>query len=231
MKVKLIDIHCVCLKVKSKDEKLESVFDYLKKIFSIMNNSSEEQDLKRYVHQSFFPKYFKKWENARRIDKYFMDKNKNWLNTYITLAEIIKNNNAESSTSILKNKHNDNEKFINLSERSKKRKVEQIRSNNSTMICYAAALNLKNEGNKLASNIVKEVALKSPSRADYFFEKTNTPNQPQVVTLTPDEALSFMLTAQLTKHQYLETRKIARAHSANLYPPYSSILAAKLLTY
>lgn len=112
-----------------------SVFDNLKKKFSIMNNSSEEQDLKRYVHQSFFPKYFKKWENARRIDKYFMDKNNNWLNTYITLAEIIKNNNAESCTSILKNKHNDNEKFINLSERSKKRKVEQIRSNDLLCGC------------------------------------------------------------------------------------------------
>lgn len=191
MNVKFIDIHNVCFDVKSKNEKLITVISYLKTKFSITNNTAEEQDLKRYVQQTFFPKYFNKWVSAHRDNTKFLNKNNDWLNTHITLTEIIKNNPESSvSNSNLEKKPCDDDNFINLSERSKKRKVEKICSYNSSMICYVTALNLKKEGKKSASKIVKKVTLQSPTRADHILETFNTPNKPQVITLTPDEALS-----------------------------------------
>ena len=56
-------------------------------------------------------------------------------------------------------------------------------------------------------------------------------DKPEPIAYTDDEALAFMLDTRMTVPQYQQTRNGARTRNADIYPPYRSVLEAKLRCY
>ena len=162
-----------------------------------------------------------KWQSARRIKERFLKQNKNWLDTVITLPFYPQLSSSSSTSggrpSVV---------FSKCSERSKRRKVDSLRSTSTAELVYAAQMNLRAEGNVDAAAVVKDSIFTTPTRARKIrmaYQRSNN----EVVRLSGDEALSVLVEAQLTKHQY----KIIQEQDKKRFPPYGKVLEAKKRCY
>ena len=119
--------------------------------------------------------------------------------------------------------------FASSSERSKRRKTQEVRSTFSTEeLAYAAQISLRTSGQVLAAQVLKDVTLTTPIRASKYISAVCSQNE---VPLTPDEALSLMIEKGESKHSYQLSRNVARAHKCKLYPSYLEVEKAKKRCY
>ncbi|CAG9782313.1 unnamed protein product [Diatraea saccharalis] len=88
--------------------------------------------------------------------------------------------------------------FEECSERSKRRKTQDLRSSTGTLeLTYAAEMKLRSEGNIQAAKVLAEI-VKSPDSAKNYIKKDDV----KITKLTEDKALSLITNAKLTKYQY-----------------------------
>ena len=94
------------------------------------------------------------------------------------------------------------------SERSKRRKTEDIRSKyNTSEFIYAAQISLCSSGSVNAASVVKDITTTSPLRASKYKKAYNSAETtPRVTEMSADEALVDMVKLQLTRQQYIDLR-------------------------
>lgn len=118
--------------------------------------------------------------------------------------------------------------FSDMTDRSKRRKISQIRDNYSTEeISFAAKVGLRSDGATAASQVVQDV-MESQTRADKY-RVANSKIVP--LKVSPDEALFLIIEAKLTKRQYGIIRSMNKSHNSPIYPAYSHVLDAKKSCY
>lgn len=113
------------------------------------------------------------------------------------------------------------------SERSKRRKTQDLRLKDVGQLTYATQMKLRKAGKTLASKIVKELS-ESPTRAKKYvsaLKKVSTENTHH--QLSPLSALSMFTEAGLTRSQY----EIIRATNKAFFPSYSVLQRAKKECY
>lgn len=114
--------------------------------------------------------------------------------------------------------------FTELSERSKRRKTEDLRSTTSKeMLLHAAQITLQTSGHRTASQMLKEVVI-SPNHAKKYktaYIKSMRDNRGNKLTTLC--ALSMFVEADLSRRQY----EIIRDTNKNVYPCYSLLQKAK----
>ncbi|CAH1113554.1 unnamed protein product [Psylliodes chrysocephalus] len=105
--------------------------------------------------------------------------------------------------------------FTRSSEHSKRRKTEEVLAQlSSAELVYAAQMNLRPEEKIDASTGVKEVNF-------------STPNRYKVEELSRERALSVLVEAKLTRHQY----EVVRSEDKRRFPSYKNIQNAKKHCY
>lgn len=115
--------------------------------------------------------------------------------------------------------------FEDASERSKRRKTEELRlSGSPDKIIYAAQMELRAKGQRNASNILKEIS-ENQDRAHEYVKAVKSPNTAQSQK-SPEEALKMFVKANLTVSQY----EIIRETTGNL-PCYSVLQKYKNICY
>lgn len=123
--------------------------------------------------------------------------------------------------------------FNDCSDRSKRRKTQDLLAKNSTeTLSYATSMALRKSGNEDAAKLVKEITQTTPKRAQKIREiwrSNNTETKPSM--MSTEEALSLIITTSLSKYQYNQLRSNALKHNHNLYPAYNQVLAAKKNSY
>ena len=116
--------------------------------------------------------------------------------------------------------------FCDVTERTKRRKVEQLRASASAQeLSFAAEINARKEGNEDAAKLIHEIMQGSPTRPSKVRKelKDHRSSKP-VISYTCDEALSLSLELNLSKSGYQQLRNGAKSKNAkNMYPPYYEI--------
>lgn len=177
----------------------------------------------------------KKWQNAKRTYDVFVKYNNQWLDTSFCFVggECDSNDDgligASTSTNDVQQTGRPVLPFKDSSDRTKRRKTEEIREKYShEELGFATQMSLRAEGKSNAAKIVKDVTLGSPSKTTRYrksFEK-----QPEKV-FSNDEALALLIDNNLSKSQYCGIRCANRDKNPKLYPPYNEIVNAKKNCY
>ncbi|XP_050308380.1 uncharacterized protein LOC126744859 [Anthonomus grandis grandis] len=156
----------------------------------------------------------KKWENASRKEDRFLATNEQWLNGSVSL--IMWENITPKAGRPPK-------EFGDLSERSKRRKTQDLRAQASSVeLTYTAQMSQRSDGNIDVSKIIKDITL-TPTRASKIRKVISSLQKCIVKKHSPSQALSIFVEADLTRKQY----EIIQICNKNIYPCYSLIQTAK----
>ncbi|GLV33219.1 hypothetical protein CBL_08387 [Carabus blaptoides fortunei] len=164
-------------------------------------------------------------ETAQRQDSFFK-KNESWLNSTVNFPIDAKCATVNKSTG------RPAANFEALSDRSKRRRTEEIRTKFSPAeLSFTTQMSLRTSGHSDAAKILKDVTLSSPYKATKYKEGLRLSSSLPAF-YDANEALTLLLDLKLTKDSYQHLRNQAKAKGLNtLYPPYSAVFAAKKLCY
>jgi len=138
-------------------------FDHLKKRLVTLTECLENS-LNKLL--SYFISEFKsKWQSSQRKLNIFLLKNKIWLDSEIHFSSKI-------STQPGKSRGRPSTSFHDSSDRSNRRKTEQLRTQYSpTMLSYAAQMSLRKSGNVDSAYVIKNITCTTPTRACFKVKK------------------------------------------------------------
>lgn len=148
---------------------------------------------------------------AHKIEEVFLKNNESWLEGTFEIA--IKTSHQKGRPS---------KSFSDSSERSKRRKTEEIRSYiEPEVIVHAAQTILQTDGKRNASKVLKQITI-SPTRATRY-RKFSAKCDETIPPLTPFKALQMFVEADLTKRQY----EIISSTNKKHFPCYDLLLKEK----
>ena len=133
------------------DEKL----NYLERFVVSQDEYCEEQKKEVKHNFSYLKSQFKKkWMEAHKKSQLFLQKNDNWLQGTFEIPRAKRRSSGRPTKS-----------FLGASERSKRRKTQEVRSAvDKELLMHAALTCLQHSGERTASNILKDIT-NSPQTA------------------------------------------------------------------
>lgn len=159
-----------------------------------------------------------RWIDANRTEHIFLKKNRDWLQVAMEIP-IQRLPSAKPGRP--------SKAFDDLCERSKRRKVQNLKnSSEAEELVYATQMKLREIGNQDAANVVKNVTV-TPTRGAKYLRSYRDSTIPPRVQLTPSQALSVFVEANLSRRQY----EIIRQSDKTLYPCYTILQRAKKECY
>lgn len=165
-----------------------------------------------------------KWQEVKRIEQKFLEKNQQWLNVIVYLDENKEDESQTTSSSDKGHMGRPKPEFAQCSERTKRRRTENIRQSSFEELSYATHMKLRAEGKVEAAKIVKDISSSSPSKAKKY--RSSLELIPEV-TLSADEAVSLIMEQKLSRSQYQGLRNLSVKKKCKLYPSYKLVLKAK----
>lgn len=119
--------------------------------------------------------------------------------------------------------------FSNCSDKTKKRRIQEITDNvSSEQLIFAVKSSFMEQGKRAAADLLEKSIL-SPNRAVKMRRSLQTIETfKTVVPYTPEEALAFILNTGMTKDMYIRTRIGAMERNANIFPAYEKVKKAKI---
>ena len=194
------------------EQKLEFVENWL---LGYESYSAEEIKEIKHKFSQFKSELKRRWATAHKKEDRFLKKNSDWLKGTFTIPKVVSRAGRPTKT------------FQELSERSKRRKTEDLRSNTeTTVLTYAAQVKLGTTGRREASKILKEIT-SSPKRAGKYKRAYSISLQEDKTQLTTLNALAMFVEAGLSRRQY----EIIRNSNKKIYPCYSVLQKAKMDCY
>lgn len=204
---KLVEIY-FSSKFKNIDQKFTDVESFLiEKTCCGENQVCElKKNLKNFKHQ-----LKTKWESAHRTKATFFATQSKWLNESIAFKKY--------SLPIRVGRPIQN--FDACSEQTKRKKTAELRSSaSSSELLYAAQMNLRASG-----QIEVADAIKKTTSSPEFVRKINDYKEPK--KLSSREALSMIIEANLSRHQY----EIIRSYANDRFPSYKEVQREKKHSY
>lgn len=173
--------------------------------------------IKRNLQKSFLPQLRQKWKTACRVKAVFFKKNVSWLDKDIVidskyLSDIPKQGRPSKS-------------FENSSDRSKRRKLANIKQNTDMSLKEIECIFLKQlaaAGKKDEAEAIKEIL----SKGINSYKKQNLCD-----VFSKQEALALMVDLKLSRYQYNCLRTKCKEKNAPNFPSYYQISNAKADCY
>lgn len=210
----------VWIDVKCKEEKNDAVFTFvIGQVGNINILNEEESSLKERV-RTFCKNLAERWNKSHRKIEVFQKQNAHWLRIDFILATKI----TPSKCLVGRPKI----KFVDKSERAKNREAKDLskKVDNETELLVRAASIAARVQRKADMAVVLRQTIASPTRACKMRKLAHTvDNQP--IRFTANKALAFLLENNLTKEQYLNTRKGNKIRNADIYPLYNEVANSK----
>lgn len=170
-----------------------------------------------------------KWQEAWRKEERFLENNQQWLNEIMYFDGSKEDGSPPQATSKETHMGRPKQQFIQSSERTKRRRTKDIRSQSSTEeLSYATQMTLRIQGNVEAAKIVKEVTSSSLSKARKYRKSLEFIPE---VTFSADEAVSLVIEQKLSRSQYQGLWSMSKKKKCILYPSYHLVLKAKCKCY
>lgn len=115
--------------------------------------------------------------------------------------------------------------FEEKSERSKRRQASEVSkaAMDDTELLVRAACSSANKNSNFTLSRALKTTLESPEK----ILKLSTLEKTNANSLSPDEALAFLLENNFSKAQYCNIQSENKSRNCNIYPPYKSLTAVK----
>lgn len=204
--------------MNSKCQQMDKRFLYLKKkLINLTNCPKEGLDKLGKKIAGFKFRFKTRWIIARRIKAKFVMQNKKWLETPISFTLYGKQHRSGRPEI----------QFEQSSDRSKRLKTKDLRKNSPlSHLAFATKMNLRASGQPVASKLLEDI-IRSPRRASKYRQAYEVFEDTHSRRMSGEEALSTMVEAKLTKHQY----SVIRSKDPERFPPYNIVLEAKKACY
>lgn len=181
---------------------------------SLLNSQNYSEDQRKEVKKklSYLKSEIKRrWMASHYVEDLFLKRNDSWLQGTFAIPQARSRPGRPQKS------------FGDVSERTKRRKTEALRSKmSSEELTFATHVKLQCEGKTDASNVIKGLT-QSPTRARKYRKALIRRQNEQKQQLAPLEALSMFVEAGLSRKQY----EIIRSFNTNNYPCYTILQKAK----
>lgn len=200
--------------LRNLEEKLCFLRDHL---FTQDNLADSQLNKLKHNFAHFKSEMKQRWIKSHNKEDVFLKNNHLWLEGTFEIPVVTTTN-----------RHGRPRKsFGESSERSKRRKTEEIRSNvEDGVIVHAAQVELRKSGKRDASRLLQDIT-SSPTRATKYKKAFDASKCGKSSRLTPMEALKMFINADLTRGQY----EVIRNTNKKFFPCYSLIQEAKNKCY
>ncbi|XP_047139099.2 uncharacterized protein LOC124815008 [Hydra vulgaris] len=122
--------------------------------------------------------------------------------------------------------------FDEASERTKRRKTQEMRSTfSSSELAFASQMSLRASGACNAGVTVKDLPSTIQHLVTNYIDSLKLSQISQTSELCAETALSILMEAKLSKHQYCIIRSAAIANSSSFLPSYEKLKEAKKMCY
>jgi hypothetical protein len=205
---------------QSESNNVDDQADYLLAYMVKKTNCPEEHMSALRKNLSTFQVEFKRrWRLAYRKQPRFLQNNQQWLSAPMIFLKFKWQGGGGGRPNV---------QFAESSDRSKRRKTASLRESSSLdELAYATQMSLRAGGKASAAKIVKEISTSSPERANKYHKAFKAHQKTTHTRLPGEEALSVIVDAQLTRHQY----NVVRAKDKMTFPSYKSVQVAKKKCY
>lgn len=164
----------------------------------------------------FMFSYRQKWQKSGRNEKMFIRTNRDWLDIKMVFPKFVIPKIGRPKTS-----------FQECSESTKRQKTTNIRNENTVeAICYAAQMELRKAGHLEASKLIREIS-SNPTMASQYLNALKKTKENHIIQLSPNEALSVLVEAGLSRSQY----NLIREKDKLKFPSYKVVQKAKNSCY
>lgn len=156
-----------------------------------------------------------KWQEVSRTEEKFLKKFEDWLKQFIILVdEQLQELGPSSELTSQSRSSRPLVHFSDASERTKRRKTEDIRKERSSKeLAYATRMSLRAEGKSDVAHVLKNIVFGSPSKTTKY---RNSLERIQEQRLSDDEAFSLIIECRLSKSQYQILSQTSQAKNCKL---------------
>lgn len=204
----------------------EKILSFIINKYPNLKESLQESEGLNSKIQNFLRTLKRYWKESDYNFSKFLNKRETWLAHQLTIYDLNK-----PSTSGLPHGR-PKKSFDNSSRTSRKRKISDVvESHSLEELVFATESKLRKCGNRDAANMLKELILspKRGTKVKQIYRRSLFQERPGI--FSPEEALSLIVSCQLTTFQYSFIRKTAADKKSKLYPSYYTILKAKQACY
>nr|XP_047137591.1 uncharacterized protein LOC124814082 [Hydra vulgaris] len=157
-----------------------------------------------------------KWKSSNRTKKIFLKTHDTWLKASTNICIVQARNKEKKSHSAMGRPPLN---FDEASERTKRQKTEEMRSTfSSSELAFASQMSLRASGSCNAGVTVKDLPSTIQHRVANYIESLKLSQISQTSELCAETALSILMEAKLSKHQYCIIRSAAIASSTSVVP-------------
>lgn len=203
--------------LNSAQKKIDDKLIYMEeRVFEISNCPEEEKQNMSRCLRHFKSDFKRKWVGANYTQDRFIKLNEQWLDSTITLPKFSFQNPGRPMKD-----------FSELSERSKRRKTEELRNQaTSEELTFAACMSQRASGDTNAAELIKKIT-ETPTSATKIKKVIASAEKCTIKKLSPSKALALFVEADLTRSQY----ETIQSFSKEVYPCYSLVQQAKKECY
>ena len=219
-------------KGEGRSSRIKHVINTVSALFGVEEDQQALKTLKKEIGR-VCSRIFAKFEKSHRIKDRFLQDNALWLQSDAKLlpASSPPTSSSQPGPSSTLRRGRPSQPFGESSDRSKRRKTEDIRkSKSSSELSFATQMSLRHKGKVAEAKLLQEATTTTPTRARKI-RRAWLSHQKQIKPYTTDEALALLIDAKLTRAQYCMLRSGAKHRNANIYPSYDKIIEAKRRCY
>lgn len=197
-------------KYKSFDSKFKEIIDFVASQTNCPTQSRTDLTLQL---RNFKRQFNTKWLlHGKHRERLFANE-KTWLDGSCKFTRFVVINSGRPTSN-----------FSDSSENSKRRKTSSLRAEmDADFLTYAAQMKLRSSGRTTEAQVIKKMSVCPKYAKDCFDISTEI----KVKKISPREALSLLIEAQLSRKQY----EIIRNYAKDIFPSYKLVQAEKALCY
>lgn len=201
------------------------LLNYIREVIGVSDLTTQQRNELRNSIHSFCLSASRNWIKIGKDVSKFEKKYQDWLcKRIITSGDHIE----QPSTSVSVGRGRPKKDFMDLGDRTKRRRLkDEVSSRSEEELCLAAEMKLHSVGKRKAASSLHNISSSSPECT------VKSPGSLQnIVCYTAKEALALFTQLKLTRLQYIELRASAiRKNLQKLYPPYYKLLEEKAKCY
>lgn len=175
-----------------------------------INDIVSDNPIAENVVTNFLKNLKIRWKRANRNRKYLVSKNKEWLAIKVYQSPLV-----EASGRCRGRPRS--ESFQESSEKTKRRKTEELVNKTPQRLVFAASRVLKMKGQTQLAKSLAQVDIENPSTSSCDTE----------CSFSPNEALSLMLDCGLSKRSFQNLRNRTLEKKSKIFPSYNNVRVAK----
>lgn len=200
-----------------KGKKINEKFTLLEdRLANLTSCPTEERNVLSRSLRHFKTSFKQKWSEAHNTDERFIKNNEEWLETSLELPSWSSHKSGRPV-----------KEFNELSERSKRRRTEELRAKVPVEeLTFAACVSQGTSGNIHTSKMIKEITL-TPTRAKNIRRTISSKKDQVQLKYTLPEALSLFVEGNFTRRQW----NLLQGGRKTIYPCYSLLQKAKKSSY